>query len=534
MLDPELFDPFYDDQPKMNPLIANGFATSQVPSAPEYISQFLEQSERDIFPDGVKYIGYQICSPEKTYQVLAAIKVRTKHYYDISHSDVYLVEYRITVHGLPIKRPLYVFMPFCKRGAWLTMKDSHFHIFPVLGDIAISVGDDDLFIRLKMKLKFKRIIHQVYVNDMRESLNVVWSQIHNSKAKKVKSTLMHYLMIKKGLTEAFKSYANADIVIGSMSDVNTASYPTDQWVICKTAKPAFAKSYGKMQVQMRTDVVIAVPLNKWNELTKGMVASFFYLADAYPEQVRLKNELDMPTIWKMLLGHIAFGEGEGLGKIIAAIDTHLDSVDCYLSSNVRRSLEHEDIYVDSIYELFAEIIESYSRRVASSSDRISTMYGKRFYVLRYLLSGIVQSITYFTFALQKHTKAIITETDITKLVHENIKMNTIMYLAGSEHAEIASVSSPTDSLIYKFAMPNILQANTSVTPAGKSVEPSFGEESVLHASLAEICCPNVHPDKDPTSRQRTNFYANIDEQGYIHRHPEYIELIDTIQDKLKR
>lgn len=535
MLDPLFFDDWYDVQPKFNPLIAEGFATSQVPSAPEYISNVWKQYEKDTFPEGLRYGGnYEICSPEKAYQVLSQLKTKTKFYYDISHSDIYLVAYHFTLHGEPLKRPVYIMMPYCNRGGWLIIKDSFFHIAPVLGDIAISVEDDGLFIRLKMKLRFKRLSHQIRVNDMSTSLNVVWSQIHNSQERKVKPPLMLYLIAKNGLEGAFRTLANTEIAVGGSHEINALNYPPDAWMICSTARTQWVKRYGKQAIQMRTDVHIAIPKDRWNELTKGMVASFFYLADAFPMQILLQNDLNDQSVWKMVMGSIYFSEGEGISKVIAAIDTHLESVDCYLSSNVRSSLAHDGIHVDDIYELLAEIISSYSRRFAAPSDMISTMYDKRFYVLRYLLEDIVHGITRVTFAMQKHNKPVTTEQDIAKMFADNVKMAQITHLSSPNHAEISSISSPTASLIYKFAMPNVLQVNTSTKATDGSQEVTFGEESVLHASLAEVCCPNSHPDKDPTSRQRTNFYALVDEQGYINRNPKFIELIDRVQERIKR
>lgn len=533
-MDEDVFGKFYSRMTPYNPDIANGFAFSQLDQAPEYVGNKFKQDELNSFPKGLKYIGHEICSPEKTYQVMSNIKHRTKNYYDITHSDVYLVRYMFTWYGQPLKSDVYFLLPYARPGGWMTLKDSQYHIAPVLADIAISVTGDGLFVRLKMPVKIYREHHKVLVDDVRESLSVIWSRIHNNKAKSTKTSLMHYLLSKHGLSSAFKIYAGCDIVLDDADHVNRANYPEEDWVICKTAVAPYNDKGAVRKINRRTDARIAIPRDKWNNLTAGMVAGFFYLADQFPEQVLVKNELDNPTIWKMLLGTILFGPGAGIGKIIANMDSHLESVDTYLTDISKRWLEMEDVFVNNVYELFAELIESYSRRVSASSDRISTMYGKRFVVLYYVLYDIIAAINRVNFDFQSIGLDKVTENDVCRIFRDRLRLTAIMSLSGQEHKEVSSIGSTTDSLIYKLSMPNILQTNTSRAKQAKDLEVTFGEESVQHASVAEYGNPNVNPEKEPTGRQRSNLYAITDDQGILHRRDKNRQIIDETQERIKR
>lgn len=534
-MDNDAFGAFFDRAPKFNPLIANGFAHHQLSSAPEYIANKFREVEADYFPPELKFIGYEMCSPETTYRVLSNKKHRSKNYYDITRTDVYMVKYMFTWQGNPLGHDVYIFLPYTRPGSWITLKDSQYHIAPVLADITISVTHDGLFIALKLPVKVSRFYHQVVVDDSRELHSVVWSKIHNVKRKSVKTSLAHYLFTKKGLTGTFKEYANCDVIIGRSDEVNKKRYPVEDWVVCKTAVDTYDAQSNHRRVTRRTDVRLAIPRDKWNTLTQGLVAGFYHLADAFPEQVMVDKELDNPTIWKMLLGKVLFDNDAGIAKIIANMDTHLESVDTYLTDVNKRWLEREDVYVNDIYELFAEIIESYSRRASASSDRMSTMYNKRFAVLHYVLGGVISGINRAAFDIHNgRNNKKLTDSAVIDFFRKRIKLNEITALSGEEHKEVSSIGSSTDSLIYKLSMINVLQTNMSKTSPGKSVEVTFGEESVQHASVAEIGNPNVNPEKEPTGRQRTNVYADVDELGVFRRREQHRKLIDDVQENIKR
>lgn len=534
-MDEDVFGPFFANHPKFNPALAEGFAHNQLKHAPEYVSSKFKQVEAGgSFPPALKYLGYEICTPEKSYQVLSSVRLRQKHYYDITRSDIYPVCFKFSWHGESLKNDVHIFLPYTRPGGWLTLNDAQYHIAPVLSDIAISVAGDGLFVRLKMPLRIYRIQHQVIVNGLRELMNVPWSRVHNNSPKTMKTSLAHYLLVKHGLTGAFKVYANCDVIVGDADSINKNTHSSDEWVVCKTAVSAYSMKGNSRFVNRRTDVRLAIRHEDWNELTAGLVGGFFYLADKFPEQVMLDRELDNPAIWKLLLGIILYGNGAALTRIIHNMDTHIESVDTYLTDTSKRWLELEGIFVNDAYELFAEIITSYSVRISASSDKISTMYGKRLVVLHYVLYDIIASINKAVFDMQNSGLATLSEQDVCKIFNNRIKMLQILRLKDQEHKEVSSIGSSTDSLIYKLSMQNILQTNASRKITNKDLEVTFGEESVQHVSVAEFGNPNVNPEKEPSGRQRTNLYAKTDEQGILQRSERFYELTQAVQEQIKR
>lgn len=534
-MDEDVFGPFFANHPKFNPKLAEGFAHNQLKHAPDYVDQKFRQVEQGgSFPPALKYLGYEVCTPEKSYQILSSVRMRQKHYYDITRSDIFPVSFKFSWHGEALSQDVNIFLPYTRPGGWLTLNDAQYHIAPVLSDIAISVAGDGLFVRLKMPLRIYRIHHQIMVNGVREFANIPWSRVHNNTSKSTKTSLAHYLFVKHGLIGAFKVYANCDVEVGNVDTINKNTHPETDWLICKTAVSPYSTKGNTRVVNRRTDVRIAIRREDWSDLTSGLMGGFFYLADKFPEQVMLDKELDNPAIWKLLLGIILYGSGAPLVKIIHNMDTHIESVDTYLTETSQRWLMMEDVHVNDAYELFAVIINTYSRRISASSDKISTMYGKRLVVLHYVLYDIIAGINSAVFDMQNAGLATLSEKDVCRIFNNRIKMLTILKLKDQEHKEVSSIGSSTDSLIYKLSMQNLLQTNASRKITSKDLEVTFDESSAQHVSVAEFGNPNVNPEKEPTGRQRTNLYADCDDQGVLIRSDRFYDITHATQERIKR
>lgn len=529
-MDLRVMDRYFERQPDYNPLLAKGFAHSQSKYAPQYIADRFHEAEQDSFPEGLKLMGYYPATPEEAFKTLCSFKKNTKIIYDISHSDMYIVMYRFSLHGKELKYPIPIMFPNIKEGNIMRIRDSWYQVASVLGDIAISKGHDYLFVQSKMKLKFQRLLHQVNINGKRKTCTVVWSQINNSKEKQNKTCLMHYLLVKYGLEGVLHQYCpDAEIEYGSSSKITRNNYPLDEWVHVKTAREQFIVR-GKQNVpQLRTDMMFAVRKSDWNERIEGMLASFFYIADTYPMYVHSKRDLNDVYVWQTILGDILSKGTEGAGRIISYIETHLESVDTYMTSVLRNQLRRQGLTVDTIYDLFADLIGTFSERVTVSSDEMSTMYDKCYIVLRYVLADIISGINKITFDFQKKDHAILDETAILDIFRRNLHYTDIYKLTGSDHAEVSSYSSVTDTYLYKGSMPTLRQQNVS---KGKIRDIVFGPTDRCHASIAEIGQPFIAPTKDPTGRQRMNIYAVVDQEGFVGKHEDLIDIVENAQREI--
>lgn len=56
----------------------------------------------------------------------------------------------------------------------------------------------------------------------------------------------------------------------------------------------------------------------------------------------------------------------------------------------------------------------------------------------------------------------------------------------------------------------------------------------LHVSIAEVGGAWAIPKAEPDGRSRLNLTLTTDESGLVLRDPKYVELLDSVQQKLKR
>lgn len=535
-MDTKLFARLNENAPKFNPRIAEGIATEQIRGAERYIDRVFRCAEEG-FPEGLEYLGGQRCTPIEEYRVITKSR-NNQRSYEITRSDIYLMRYRFSFNGHIIDRHL--FLPYLRDSGLLTLRGSTFAVSPVLADKAISVSMNSIFIPLsRAKIKFERIPQHFIRNGVKETVYVIWSPIHNRIAQakgaenqpsvRAHSTLMHYLFCKVGVVRAFAEYGNSDVVIGYHDTINETNYPPDQWVICKSTniKPRRLRDRN----YIGTDIRLAIPKDQYNPVTASMIGGFFYIADHFPNRVE-PEDVDEVRLWKTLLGHLIYPPGVSEGKYVEDIDAHLQSLDNYLDELAKEDLRDEGVYCEDLYDLFLHVIETFSARVSQNVDSVSTMYGKRLTVLRYLLFDIRAAIFNFMFKVS-NTKKALTLKDVENAMNRNLKIDLIMR-ASHRHGEVNIISSPGDNKVFKITSNLVLQTDSSGGKGGKSKMSVTDPSRWLHASIAEVGSYGNLPKSSPDGRGRINPYVKVGPDGLIERSEEHRELLDGVQRMIER
>lgn len=534
-MDRKLFEILDEKAPKFNPIVANGLAVEHMRMAEQYIDRIFRCAETG-FPEGLKYLGSQRCTPAEQYAEIIR-KRNSRRYYEIAHSDIYMMKYLFEFEGEEIKR--YLFLPYVKDGGLITLRGSTFAISPVLTDKAISVGDNSIFIPLTMaKLKFERSIQHFYKDGQRETVYVVWSSLYNRSAKSLRTegrpkirahtTLMHYLFCKVGVTRTFAEYGNADVLVGT-SEINEQTYPKEKWIICSSMqlKPRRLRD----KYYKGSDIRLAIPREQYNAKTASMIGGFFYVVDHFPERI-VPDYVDSTRLWKILMGHLIFSGGISEGKLAEDIETHLESLDGYLDEMAKESLREDGVYCEDLYDLFDHIVETFSERVTQAGNSISSMYGKRLTVLRYVLFDITSAIFTFMFRMRNNNRKQLTKKMVVDAMNFILKPDLIMRI-NHRHGEVNSISSPGDNKIFKITSNLVLQTDSS-GPRGRTRATVTDPTRWLHASVAEVGSYGNLPKSEPSGKGRINPYVNITPDGLIVRKEEYRELLDNIQTKIQR
>lgn len=537
-MDARLFDFIHQQVPAFNRLVCDGLAVTHLEHAERYVDR-LFLSAQSSFPRGLKYLGYTRCTPHEQFAVSTKMR-NSKRPYEVRRSDVYMVKYLFTLNGEEI-RPVYFYLPYAMDGGIIHLNGSTFAISPVLADQTISVGVDSMFIRLyRDKLTFNRSYYPFIIDGERTNSDIIISNIHHGAKKSGKkringldATPVHYLFCKYGVMRTFREFGKTDIVVGK-DDITTERFPRSEWRICSSIglRPRGIRD----KLYQPTRIRIAIRNEDYNLTSATMIASFFYLVDHFPDRVE-PEYIDDLELWMVFMGYNTCDLDATEGKMIISIQSHIESLDHYIDAMSKDDLNDIGISVNDIYQLFGHVIETMSSRVAKASTSVSSMYGKKLIVLFYVLEDISHAITNMHFAMKKKSKngtKDLSMKEVNDIMMKHLKPETIMMLNRPTHPECQNVPSSTDNKIFRITGKMVLQASAMSKMNNGGTAPTDNLSNILHASQAEIASFTNLPKSEPTGRDRLNMYARVEANGTISRNPDFVQLLDTIQQHIQR
>lgn len=523
--------------PKINPLLGNGLAVEHMKHIESYLDAVF-QSVASGFPPGLRYLGWRRCDPMKEFAEATRAKANRRTY-DVARSDLYMVEYRFQYNDEPpITR--YMYLPFVGTAGTIFISGSRFVVSPVLADRVISVTEDAIFIRvLKAKLTFNRTSYQYRANQHVENVQVVWSRIHNNKTAnqsvrptvKANHTLVHYLLCKYGFSEMFRKFLGFQPIVGGEELEDPDRYPEKDWVVCKAIERK-GKFRGLRAVyQLPSNIRVAVPVKKYTEDVKNLLAGFFYIVDHFPTRVR-PEFVDDCRLWMVLLGHIIWSGNYSEGKLYSDVMDHIASVDYYVDNITARQLKEIGLPCADIYELFYRIIENFNAWLLTSADKVNTMYDKELSVLTFVCGDYTNGINNFYFKLNASAKKDLSSRRIVDLMNMYLKQG-VAYRLNRSHGEISTTSTSGDNKALKIT--NIVVPQTKSSKRASATQTSLNDPSLrLHASIAEVGGYACMPKSGPDGRNRLNLTLQIDPSGLVMQDPELRSMMSSVQEKIRR
>lgn len=533
-MDKKLFDAIQEQMPKFNQGVIDGFAVKHFKDMISYLERIVRTIVPD-FPPELGFVGIRRCTPRETFRVITDGQV-TKKSYELSRSDLYMVKLLLTYNGHAM-RPVYFYLPYVKDGGLITLRGAPYQISPVLADPSLSVTTNEIFIPMNRdRVRFWRQGAMFVKDDQVITSDVVYTPLHHKGKKNRggnsgKTSLVHYLFAEYGVAMTFGMFAGAAVHIGEANAINAEDFPPDKFVICRSARPGGPR-YSPPTVRL------AIPRHHYesNPAVQSLVAGFFYVADLFPSRVKAEflGDDDERRLWMVLLGHLIWGNEYGEGMLYELMAIHQDSIAGYVDSEVREALKEDGIEVNDIYGLFMHIVETFSQRVAQSSSRVSSMYGKRLMILRYVTQDIVTALNMFMYKMKASKKKPLGQDDIQRMAEDFIKTTKIMELT-QDHCEVTSASTPGDNKYWKITSHIVLQADSAAKGrGGKRKTTSSDPSKFLHSSIAEVSSYNTMQKSEPTGRNKIGPFLHTTEDGRIIRNPELVELMDRTQVQIQR
>lgn len=553
-MDNEMFRLMQNATPQLNPMLANGLATVQLPHVEKYIDEVIRAASRGSH-EGLHYAGMQRCTPQEEY--LVNIRRRNsarqprrnpKKTYDMARTDAVMVKLFFRFNGVMLE-PRYIYLPFVGEAGSITINGSDFNIAPVLADRVISIGPDSIFVRLFCdRITFRRQGTSFVCNGKRETVQMVWSLIHHDTggadekpAIKADTCMAHYLFSKHGFTGTFKKYAGFEPVISTYLD--PAQFPEDQWMICSSINlptRASGKIFG--DPTRRQDLKIAVPRDKYNTFVRGLIAGFFYVADRFPSHITI-DHIENTRQWMIVMGYILFAASNGVGRLIDKISAHMNSLDDYMDIITKSNLEDLGLHVDTIYDFFAYIIEKFDEEILKGADKVSTMYDKEVAVNYYVMFDLIKNIFKFNFQLTAAAKKTSNDPDGTRRGLTERDVNTmldrafnsrIIHRIVKDHGEISSTGYSGDCKVFKLTSQLIPQQSSTRSKGGRGGDRgSISDPSrQLHVSVAEVGSYSGMSKSDPSGRSKLNPHVQINEKFVIQRDEGLRPLLDEVQEMI--
>lgn len=536
-MDQYLSDKIKSDTPEINPMIANGLATYHMQYVEQYIDTVFQAVSRD-FPSELKYVGCRRSTPLEEYAFITN-KKNNRRIFDISRSDIYLMNYMFTFNGQPLP-PRQLFLPFVNDGGFINLGGSRFAISPVLSDKVISLGMNNIFIRLlRDKLIFERIPHNIVINGRRELVQVVWSLIYHKpdttgKIKplvRANCALMHYLLCKYGFNYTFKHFGKCTEFHIGTTDINREKFPEDKWVIVEssTIKPKGNSD----QPYQSSELKIAFKIEEFNAHVKQMIAGFFYIVDHFPTRIK-HNYVENTNLWRVLMGYIVFSGNIGEGKLLQDITEHFDSLDEYIDAIMVKKLQDIGYPCNNIYDLFNVVIINFSDWLLRAKDSINSMYDKELNILYYVLMPITSAIVRLHFKLKKAaSKKQLKDTDVMSNMSAILKPG-IIFAITNNHNGISTVSYSGDNKFFEVTSMLVPQKTSGKSGAQNDRSAINDPARRLHPSVAEVGAYLSFTKSDPSGRSQINPHVHLDPAGSIVRDPNKMQLLDRVGEMIKR
>lgn len=537
------------DSPKLNPFLANGLAVYHMDRSEKYIDDIF----RDVFKNftgGITYLGCRRITAYEEYEQTKKKKGKNKKpVFDLAPSYLYMVKVMfrfVDANGNSHDISRYLYLPNVGEAGSITLSAAKYFISPVLADKVISIGMNNVFVRLLCdKLTFERLFQTVIVDGVRESILIPWASIYHKNAKaralrpkiKANTTIAHYLFCQFGFTGTLEKFCNTKPVVGN-EEINTNNYPIDDWII-------FSTSFNNPDIKPRgcrgvfgwkpTTLRVAIKRDDVTQKVKSIIAGFFYVADHYPDRVE-KDWVDSDILWKRILGIAIFSETVSEGRLLGDINEHFKSLDNYVdpyASIKLRSVKRVDRPINDIYQLFDLIIDNINNWLLNAGEDVNTMYEKEFSILYFVLMEITKNIYLMYYKLTAASKKGLTLNEVNNIMNMTLRVGLI-HAIRRNHGEVMVQTTSGDNKALKITSILVPQSSSNTQSNRKDRTSVTDPSKRLHVSICEVGGYLNLPKNEPSGRSRINLCQQLEGMENVYRDPRFKDLLDDIQSKIQR
>jgi len=437
-----------ENTPRVNPKIMNGTALEVLEAMPAYLDEFFRSGLKSLSNKiDFNYLGYRRMTPIEEYKTMIARNTGAV-VYDLSHSNVYVVEFKFEYEGVVINRPIY--LPYATEGNLLVMGGATYHITPVLSDTVITPSESGVFMRLlKAKLNFTARSRYFVVNGNKVAGNIIYGNILIPNNKQIVDRIGHpltatslYLFGRFGLTETLKRYGNVEDVI--VTNDPTLD-PGDDYIVYESSgiKPRGLKTIPYIPHNVKI-MVKGKNMNRAyvDNVLFGAIYTLDLLPDIEPDLVNIFNSGDLKTeisFWRITLGRVIYKNSFSIDRIAQDIDDHYVILEGYVDDLIRVKLRESGSSARTFFDLLAMIMTNYSAWVLSSKEYNSNIENRYIDILYYLTCDIIIGFNRVVLSLNKRiTKTSkISYKEVSKILGNELGTRRVYNLTKSTEPNLA-------------------------------------------------------------------------------------------------
>lgn len=539
-MQPELFKAMSDATPKFNYAVGKGIAVEHMPRAAARLDHVFRTAAKS-FPEGLEYVRCVRCTPEEELDIITCSKSNQKKIdsgkLEMAPSDFILHRFEFRWQGETLYSDMY--LPFSNQANTFRIRGPVYTMSAVLTDKTFSVVKKGIFIPFtRDRLTFERMPFQFRTDEGLVNSYVIWSALHkyvaDQRDKNGPTTcLPHYLFAKCGVHNAFKRYANAEIVVLD-EEPDPSKYPPEEWI---TTRSAHISPKGRDREKTKegleyvhTKLRLLIRREHMREETEFMIVGFWYIVSYFPRRIVLKY-LDDPRAWRSILGLIIFQDEVSEGKMLNSVNSHMESIDEYVDDLVHESLAQVGVYCADIYEFFAytmSVISHYLLNVNPASG-----YNKRLSILNYVLLDAVKAIFHLTYELRNPGKRGLKTQQIKQALGKHLSRSLLLGVS-SGHGEISPITCPGDSIAFKYTSNLVQQVDATGKRSARAKGNVSDPSKYFHSSIVSVYNSHFLKKAEPDSRSNFSPFAVIDADGNVDIDPHLWPLMDEIDRLTER
>lgn len=524
-----------DTLPTFNEDVCRGWAVKDLEDDLEWLDRNFKCISKD-YPGSLEYHYIEPVTPEEEYQQITRFPDK-RCIYDICESDTYMARIKFTFEGEDLLR--HVNIPFVRPGGIFWLRGSESTLIPVVGDRIFSASETGIFVIInRSKFKLNKDNWRVLIDEVPTNLLLVDARLFNGdtidkRDKKnypeMLTTTGHYLFAFSGVRKTFRECYGADIKICYGHEINEQGVNLDDWAVIRSTRIKPEKVRRRDYVATNIVMLIRREDLERNESINILIASFFYAIDYYPETFTVED-IDEPVFWRLTLAYAIHNSGNNEGKLITAVDKHLESLERYVDAEATQLfVEDEGVNIRTFYEMinyFNNIIEERTTNVDFGSQ-----WGKFLMIKRYVLAPFTKAMVMIGFNLTKSSSGPLRSRRVVKEIGSQLLPTTYLQIL-KEHGEKVNVQYPGDCMLFKHTCNSVRQVH-AVTKgdSGSSINPNDVTYS-LHACILECGSIMNFSKRYLDGRAKLNPYIHTNDQGRIVRNPKFIEILDQVQDEI--